>query len=79
MTTREVSLRYQGFFQTSGGLRKAYLRFEDEMLVLNVDENVVDDWKVAEIRSRELMLTGPGGEEVRLDFNQDEKLEVSLE
>lgn len=78
-TTREIVLRYQGFFETTTGERRAYLRKEEKVQLVSAEEIVVDGWKVEEILPRALVLSGADGEERRLEFNKDQKLEVSIE
>lgn len=78
-STREVVLRYQGFFETTEGVRKAYLHREDALIVLTAGDPVIDQWKVARIDPRALILTGPEGEELLLDFNREKKIEVAIE
>lgn len=70
---------YQGFFETSAGMRKAYLQKEEATMVLVLDQNVVDDWKVTEIQDRALILKDVEGNELRLDFNKAKQVEVKID
>lgn len=78
-STREVALRYQGFFETTDGVKTAYLRREETLLVLTLEEAVVADWKVGRIEPRQLVLVGTEGKEMPLDFNQVKKINVPVE
>lgn len=76
--TKKVPLRYQGFFETTAGERRAYLRKEETLMVLTVDDKVVDAWTVVSIGNRELLLSDGNGGELRLDFNEPKEVEVSI-
>ncbi len=77
-TTKEVAVRYQGFFETAEGVRKAYVQKEDNLVLLGADDPVVGKWKIARIESRALWLSDGNGEELQLEFNKQKKVTVPI-
>ena len=74
--TKRVDLLDQGCFESSEGIRKAYVRLGDQLLVLTNGAKLVADHAVKEIRLGELILTNAAGATNLALFNVKTNLEV---
>ena len=71
-----MDLLYQGCFESSEGIRKAYVRLGDQLFVLTNGAKLVADHAVKEIRLGELILTNAAGATNLALFNVKTTLEV---
>jgi hypothetical protein len=74
--TKRVELLYQGCFESSDGIRKAYVRLGDQLLVLTNGAKVVADHLVQDIGLDVLTLTNAAKVTNLLPFNLQTNLEV---
>lgn len=75
---KKIPLRYQGFFETSEGERKAYLLKENELMIVSPGDTVIEDWSVHEIGAWSLHLTDGADETYELAFNRPQEIEIEV-
>jgi hypothetical protein len=78
-TTRKVGLTYQGFFETTGGQKQAFLKVDDQLFVGPVGAKVVADLVVNNIALRTMTLTNSAAKTNVLEFNARQELEVPVQ
>jgi hypothetical protein len=77
-TTRKVELVYQGFYESAGGRKQAYVKAGDALTFAGPGEVVVADLAVSEITLRTLVLTNKSGQANTLLFKAPKEVEVPL-
>ena len=75
-TTRKVELTYQGSFASADGLRRAFVKVGDALLVGTNGTKVVADHAIAAIELRSVLLTNAAGATNLLLFNVKKEVEV---
>ena len=78
-STREVSLVYRGFYQTSRGEAFVYLEVENTTQVFPINGEPVPGWTIIGADGRALILGQEGEVRKRLPFNQKKSLEVPIQ
>ena len=76
--TRKVNLTYNGFFQTAGGEKRAYLMIDDKLAMLPPGASVVADVVISNILRTELTLL-QATQAVVIPFRGSKEVEVPAE
>jgi hypothetical protein len=79
ITTRKVELMYQGFFETTQGERRAFLRVGTNTFIGAPGTNVIANYSVAQIEHGSLTLTNESNEPTVLNFRAKAELIVPVE
>ncbi|MHB8523077.1 MAG: hypothetical protein ACYDH9_20290 [Limisphaerales bacterium] len=78
-TTRKIELTYQGFQETTGGDKRAYLLVGTNLVVRPVGGTVIADLTVVDIALKALILKHNGTQEVVLSFSAKKDVEIPVE
>jgi len=77
-TTRKVEITYQGYYEASGGPRRAMMRFGDLLYSIPVGNSVITNLWVADAVFQTLTLTNNAGQTNVLTVNVKKEVEVPL-
>jgi hypothetical protein len=77
--TQKLEMVYQGFFETAGGERRAFVRIADKSIVAGPGMALAGGLSVAAVAHKTLTLTNVAGETAVLDFNTRKALEVPVQ
>ena len=75
-TMKKVQLTFQGVYQTADGVKKAFIKVGEELVVGALGAKVVADWAVAEIALRTLTLKDAASQTNILEFSVAKEIEV---
>lgn len=78
-TTRKIELTYQGFLETTGGDKRAYLLVGTNLVVKPVGGAVIAGLTVADIALKGLTLKHNGTQEIVLSFSAKKEVEIPVE
>jgi hypothetical protein len=77
--TRKVNLTYNGFFETAGGQKRAYITVGEKLELLSLGVPVVADVMISNIVRTELTLYQAGTQAVVIPFRSSKEVEVPAE
>lgn len=77
-TTRKIELTYQGFYQVADGVKQAFMKMGENVLVGPAGTHVANPWAVQDISLRTLTLTNNVAQTNVLEINQKKEFEIPL-
>lgn len=78
-TTKTVELFYHGYYTSANGLRQAFVKVGEQLMIGGPDTVVLNDWEIDEVTAHRLILKNEKGETKILPFNSVTELEVPIE
>lgn len=76
LTTRKITLTYQGFYETEGAARRAFIKLGDLLLDAPAGSNFTANLFLAGMNAKSATLTNLAGQTNVLEFNAKTELEV---
>jgi len=77
--TQKFQLTYQGYFETSEGVQRAYVLIDDRLAVLPPGAKVVGDVVIQQIERMKLELRQAGTQTITVPFRGTREVEVPVE
>ncbi len=78
-TTKKVSIVYQGVYETAAGVKKAFIKVDQQLVVGDLGAKVVADWVVDAIDRRTLTLKNAASETNMFQFNVAKEVEIPIQ